>query len=433
MKRKGPDPKEQRRKKPKDMPRRPLSAYNLFFRAERETIIDKYEAGEHQADFEVPSAPKGDDPKLIKAHNAAVFQAVARTIANRWKNLPHHKRTKFEEQAAVEMKKYRSRMVEYEQYMIKNSKITQRNEERLKQGVNSLQEKRPEATAAHPNPLARSNPAFSTSTHDRSPLVLPSPSVQGLPFSDGGVDLGSVGRQQLTSQMLYVGNNTAATDVPTREYSRNLADRQIPTVYPGNTLEALERLREGTMSHSAFYNPGFASQNVFSTPQNVQGLMDGSTNQDYFGLEHQLQLERDLQHLARFRAQEQGAIPDNLSGIGHLASASSPIAGPHLASLMSNTNSRSALRYQGSMPISDSSGTSSSQAALSATDELQFLRAQVALEREQRLRNEAILRQQQQRNDALERLLRGATDAAAGLSDNSNGSSSRHRDNNRRF
>ena len=93
MKRKGPEPKEQRRKKPKDMPRRPLSAYNLFFRAEREIIMDKYERGEEQADFQVPHPPKKSkgedgedghvDPKLVKSHNAAVFQAVARTIADR--------------------------------------------------------------------------------------------------------------------------------------------------------------------------------------------------------------------------------------------------------------------------------------------------------------------------------------------------------------
>eukprot|EP00977_Amphora_coffeiformis_P022678 scaffold11203_cov112-Amphora_coffeaeformis.AAC.1 len=212
-KRKGPEPKEQRRKKPKDMPRRPLSAYNLFFRAEREIIMDKYERGEHQADFQVPDAPKKSkgndsddddqvDPKLIKSHNAAVFQAVARTIADRWKNMPKHLKIKYEEQAAVEMKKYRSRMEEYEQHMIKNSKIsTKRHSEEvqmMKQGVMKHLPKEgvletPTTQPAHPfssfvghhpNPTGASG-----NIQDHIPVYLSSPPANGLTLPSGGQHL----------------------------------------------------------------------------------------------------------------------------------------------------------------------------------------------------------------------------------------------------
>ena len=56
-----------KRKKPKDMPRRPLSAYNMYFQEERKRTIEKYERGEKQDDFDLP---EGKDP------SEALFQAL---------------------------------------------------------------------------------------------------------------------------------------------------------------------------------------------------------------------------------------------------------------------------------------------------------------------------------------------------------------------
>ena len=63
--------KQPRRKKPRDAPRRPLSAYNLYFREERATLIAKNDRGDPDKDFQenldavVAAGKKRDDPSAI--------------------------------------------------------------------------------------------------------------------------------------------------------------------------------------------------------------------------------------------------------------------------------------------------------------------------------------------------------------------------------
>ena len=106
-----------KRKKPKDMPRRPLSAYNMYFQEERKKTIAKYEKGEEQDDFLLPP---GKDP------SEALFQAVSRTVANRWKAMTEAQRKPFYDRAQAEMNNYRKKMDEYNQKMIDSSTLAQR-------------------------------------------------------------------------------------------------------------------------------------------------------------------------------------------------------------------------------------------------------------------------------------------------------------------
>lgn len=78
-------------KKPKDKPKRPLSAYNLFFRHEREQILRS-------------TAKPSYKPR--RSHGKIGFAALARSVAEKWKSLDEKTRSVFEAKAAVEKERY---------------------------------------------------------------------------------------------------------------------------------------------------------------------------------------------------------------------------------------------------------------------------------------------------------------------------------------
>ena len=90
-------------KKPSDMPRRPLSAYNIFFKHTRGVILAEREDESAEGDPDVPADSKG----------ASLFAQLGRTIARRWKELPDEEMAKFKSMAEEDMKRYRKEMEEY--------------------------------------------------------------------------------------------------------------------------------------------------------------------------------------------------------------------------------------------------------------------------------------------------------------------------------
>lgn len=136
-----PSPKKKRthKKKPADMPRRPLSAYNLFFSEERERIlkeIDEKEGGgvkkEESTDVEGADDSKEDSseskPKALlrpmipsqkkrrphrKTHGKISFQQLARMVGERWKSLDDERREYYKELAREDMRRQKIAMEEY--------------------------------------------------------------------------------------------------------------------------------------------------------------------------------------------------------------------------------------------------------------------------------------------------------------------------------
>ena len=86
-------------KKPKDKPSRPLSAYNLFFQAERAVMLgDDIKVTDQQ--------DKGQKRIHRKTHGKIGFADMARNIGQKWKDLPEDERKPFTEQASKEKDRY---------------------------------------------------------------------------------------------------------------------------------------------------------------------------------------------------------------------------------------------------------------------------------------------------------------------------------------
>eukprot|EP00536_Pseudo-nitzschia_multiseries_P012806 jgi/Psemu1/298229/fgenesh1_pm.508_\ len=105
------------KKKPKDKPKRPLSAYNFFFKEEREKIIKVVLA-------EDPSAVKQDPDddgfldaetigRLKKEGGKVSFEEMGKIIGQRWKNIDPDRLQKYSELASEDTERYKTEMQDY--------------------------------------------------------------------------------------------------------------------------------------------------------------------------------------------------------------------------------------------------------------------------------------------------------------------------------
>lgn len=102
-------------KKPPDMPKRPLSAYNLFFRDERERILGAGSEGKQSEEAGTAVVPAEGKPssKKGKQKSGIGFSNLAKTIATKWNELDKEIRAPYEEIAAGEKKKYDELVAEW--------------------------------------------------------------------------------------------------------------------------------------------------------------------------------------------------------------------------------------------------------------------------------------------------------------------------------
>jgi len=81
-------------RKPLGMPKRPLSAYNLFFQSERERIIDSRNSGANNNNGGKTSCGIG-------------FANLAKNVASKWKTLDSETKAVFQAQAGLEKERYK--------------------------------------------------------------------------------------------------------------------------------------------------------------------------------------------------------------------------------------------------------------------------------------------------------------------------------------
>lgn len=97
------------RKKCKDKPKRPLSAYNIFFKEERGRILEDLP----EADPQPAVDGKPTRKRKKKPHRKIGFESLAKTIGQRWQELSPEKIEYYKGKAAEDMQRYKAQMEEY--------------------------------------------------------------------------------------------------------------------------------------------------------------------------------------------------------------------------------------------------------------------------------------------------------------------------------
>lgn len=127
------------KKKPKDKPKRPLSAYNFFFKEEREKILKILLAEEGT---KIENDPESDEyvpddqiKRLRKEGGKVSFEEMGKIIGTRWKNIDPDRLNKYSELATEDTERYKKEMVEYngrQEAKMRNESVRIANEAALK-------------------------------------------------------------------------------------------------------------------------------------------------------------------------------------------------------------------------------------------------------------------------------------------------------------
>ena len=98
--------KKARKRKPKDRPKRPLSAYNIYFQEERQKILSKIP--DTKVSNEYPEKKQRSRPKI--PHGKIGFESLAKEIGQRWQRLDVEQVNHYKGLAVKEMIRYKETM-----------------------------------------------------------------------------------------------------------------------------------------------------------------------------------------------------------------------------------------------------------------------------------------------------------------------------------
>jgi hypothetical protein len=96
------------RKKPKDKPKRPLSAYNIFFKEERHRILEDIPESDTNKTGE-----KGGRIRKKRPHGKIGFESLAKTIGQRWQDLGPEQVVYYKGKAQEDTQRHKKEMEKY--------------------------------------------------------------------------------------------------------------------------------------------------------------------------------------------------------------------------------------------------------------------------------------------------------------------------------
>lgn len=151
--------KKSRSKKPKNKPKRPLSAYNIFFKDERAKILagipdkdpnEEEEEGDEESKVKAEEGEGGKEEedgekkasgkkKKRVPHGKIGFESLAKIVGQRWKELPPEELDIYKKRAEEDMKRYRKEM---EAYVQKQREGLEQSREHLEKLVDEETKKR---------------------------------------------------------------------------------------------------------------------------------------------------------------------------------------------------------------------------------------------------------------------------------------------------
>eukprot|EP00977_Amphora_coffeiformis_P022041 scaffold10310_cov171-Amphora_coffeaeformis.AAC.8 len=183
------------RTRPREAPKKPLSAYNIYFKQERTLLLDSHASGGSPPDFEANLKDASKSGKTRKS--AALFQAASRTIANRWKAMSPDDRLPYEKLAKVETEKYDALKEEYEgkrlQQMLlheRSKQLRPRQEPKRAVAGPSSQEISQTLDTSQSNSVLKS--PQHTESHSRPSDALQEVGIVSIPSSDNNLDAGNL-------------------------------------------------------------------------------------------------------------------------------------------------------------------------------------------------------------------------------------------------
>lgn len=112
-------PAKFRTKRPSGTPKRPLSAYNYFFREQRNLMLEERSRQKETGTLpELPVDPSGNQKK------SSLFAMMGKMIAKRWKELATDEHAKYKDLANEDLKRYRTEMDEFHLAQAKESRLS---------------------------------------------------------------------------------------------------------------------------------------------------------------------------------------------------------------------------------------------------------------------------------------------------------------------
>jgi len=95
----------------KNKPKRPLSAYNIFFKEERKKLIEEVQGKlSSQEEFAESSLDDTETVKRRKKHHGIGFEEMAKEIGKRWKKIDADRRAVYGKKAEDDKKRYKAEL-----------------------------------------------------------------------------------------------------------------------------------------------------------------------------------------------------------------------------------------------------------------------------------------------------------------------------------